>query len=235
MKFCIRVDDIGLSNREADTVPDKLPDTGCEIAKRFHAAMSGLPYVAAVVPAALDEEGGNWIRSRPPGMTVALHGWDHSTRAGVADEFHGMSVKEMRERIDWGQKKIGPVRHYCPPFNGDEKGLYEACYHEGIRYIWGMPSRWPTPPQPWQVYRELLFIPAWRDLYGATGWKQGKDGVPPLLSTLPDYMKRDGVAVLTLHIGWQAAKNPDFSGVAAMADLIRGNVISPEDFVNLTR
>lgn len=235
MRFCIRSDDHGLTPREAAKVPDKLSDKGCEIAKRFHEAMQGVPYLAAVVPAALDEAGGAWIRSKPKGMTVALHGWDHSMRGDVKDEFHGYTVERMREEIARGQKVVGLTQHFVPPFNAVEDGLAEACYHEGIRYIWGAPSRWPTPPQPYQIYRDLVFVPSWNPMYGATRWEQGNQ---PRVLTMLRYGILDlpGLAVLTLHgPTWEAAKDPEFNGVKELVSIIRNHVVTPEEFLEEAR
>lgn len=234
MKLMIRVDDVAMSPREAAQVPDKLPDTGCEIVRRFHAAMGGLPYLAAVVPAMLDEAGGDWIRSRPPGMTVALHGWDHTRRGTVANEFHGLTVEEMRNKIADGYKIVGGCKWFVPPFNACEEGLFEACFHEGIRFVCGSPSKWPTPPQPWGVYREVTFVPAWAPLYGATAWSQG--GGPVLLKEIARYINEPGVAVLTLHgPTWEFAKDQDFVGVRALVKAVGANVISPEEFARIER
>ena len=235
MRFLLRVDDFGLSHREGERVPDKLPDVGCEIARRFHDAMSGLPYLAAVVPAALDEAGGAWIRSRPAGMTVALHGWDHSTRGTVHNEFHGLTMTEMRDKIAAGYKIVGGCKWFIPTFNACEEGLFEACWHESIRFVCGAPSYWPTPPQPWSVYRDVLFVPSWALTYGATGWQQGKNGPPPLLETVPMLLNLPGLAVLTLHVNWESAKDAEFKGVRALAEVLRGHVVTPEEFVRERR
>lgn len=228
MKFTVRVDDFAWTPQEAERVPMKKPDIGMRVARRFHEAMQGVPYIAGVIPSCVDEEGRAWLGSVTHEMTVALHGYTHRPVDGVMDEFHGMPMEEMRRLLDLGQKRIGHTKHFIAPFNSIERDLPEACWHEGIRYLWGAPSTWVTPPQPHTIFRDVLFIPSWLPLYGATAWSQG--GAPIMLRDIPAMLDLPGLAVLTLHITWEAAKDEAFVGVRALVKVIRDRVVSPEEF-----
>jgi hypothetical protein len=223
MKFGMRVDDLGWQSTG-------VVDPGLRLAQRFHAAMAGLPYLGGVIPAALDDAGVAWLVSKPTGLTIAIHGWDHGTVDGVRSEFRGKDLGMCRRLIDRGQKLMGgPYQHFIPPFNSLEPDLPEACYHEGIRYIWGAPSSWPTPPQPYPLER-VTFVPSWERTYAATLWRMGPDDIP-LLEMLPRIMDLPGKAVICLHATWEAAKSEDFKGVRWLVDLIGDRVISPDEYL----
>lgn len=239
MKFCIRVDDLGWTSESLSEPPLKRPDVGLRLAREFHAAMSGLPYLGAVIPTAADAGGREWLASAPAGLTVALHGLDHRRVDDVDCEYRGRSLDEVRERIALGREFLGSAEtvHLVPPFNGLEPVVAEACKHEGIRYVWGgaqpnvrQPSTWPTPPQP-HDWGRVTFVPSWAPLYGATLWRMGPDDVP-LMDVLPSMIEAPGRAVLTLHLPWENAKAPDFRGVRELVELIGPNVISVEEYLS---
>jgi hypothetical protein len=224
MQFVIRCDDFGF----LPSTP-KQSDVGLRLARRFHEALSGLPYLAGIIPAFVDSGGLTWLSSKPAGLTIALHGWDHSRVDGVDSEFRGKSLEECREMLYRGQKLLnGPHAHLIPPFNGMEPDLPEACYLEGIKYIWGAPSSWPTPPQPHGIGR-ITFVPSWKPLYAATLWQIGRDD-SPLNGILPSLLGQPGKAVITLHVTWEAAKCQNFEGVCWLVDLIGDRVISPDEY-----
>lgn len=234
----IRVDDIGWTATEAANPPMKQPDTGLRLAQRFHEAMQGRPYLAAIIPAAVDDEGLEWLRSHPQGLIPALHGWDHSVSNGVRNEFHGLSQNDMRVAIDRGRKRLDlDVVHFVPPFNGCEPELAEACVFEGVKYIWGgashkepAPSGWATqpPPYPWG---RVTFVPSWRRAYGATRWKMSDDDVP-LVSIADELVQMPGRVLVTMHIPWEMAKGgEDFSGVRELVELIGELVVTPEEWL----
>jgi len=232
MKFCIRVDDIGWTPTESSTPPIKEPDAGLELAQKFHEAMNGLPYLAGVIPGFMDEIGLNWLRSRPTGLTVALHGWNHALSGGDRDEFAYHNVGQIRHKLALGQALIGPTEHYIPPFNAVSDKLPAAAWNEGIRYIWGAQKAWPTPPSPYYLYK-CLFIPAWAPLYGASGWAQNCDS-QPLLTTVSNVLDTTGYAVISLHITWEAGKESGtFWSLRKLVNLIQDSVISPQDFVKV--
>lgn len=234
MQFVIRVDDLGwISNGD--------PDPGLQLAQQFHAAMGGIPYLAAVIPAFLDEAGLRWLASTPEGMTVAIHGWNHKRSQNVSSEFHGLDQDSCRARIDRGRRllrdeaKIEPD-HLVLPYNAMEPPIPEACYHEKIGYIWGggdhcaiTPSPWPTPPQPYPLGR-VGFVPSWALLYGATRWQMGADdrAIETVLHKLIDW---PGKSVLTLHITWEASRGKKFEGVRWLVEQIRDRAITPEEYL----
>lgn len=227
----IRVDDFGWTSQETETPPIKQTDVDLEIAQRFHEAMSGVPYLAGVIPACVTPRGMDWLR-KVDGLAVALHGWDHgSTRPQERDEFSQMSAQEIRTAIDRGQKLIGPTQFFIPPYNAMPANLAEAAWHEGIRYIFGRESEWPAPPQPHQIGR-VWFCPAWAPLYGASRWQQGAaqhaDG---LVGWLKSWGWRHAPAVLTLHITWEHARDPEFNGVRELAKLLDGHAVTAAEFV----
>lgn len=213
-------------------------DEGLSIAQSFHAAMSELPYLAAVIPSSIDAAGAEWLQSKPEGMTVGMHGYSH--RPAVTDgrsEFAGMSEKRIRDRIAAGNQKLGGIaEHFILPWNAYEADFAEAAYHEGVRYIWGAedhgtssPSTWPTPPQPYSLGR-ITFVPAWLLTYGVTIGKMSREDIP-LCGTLPVLIDRKGKAVITLHITWEYSKSATFDGVKWLVDTIGDRVISADEFL----
>jgi hypothetical protein len=234
MKIAIRCDDIGWTDKAAEPMPMKQRDVGFELAQRFHAAMGGVPYLGAIIPSMADGEAVEWLQSKPAGLVPALHGWDHRMREGERSEFAGLSVVAMRDLLDNGRAVIGRTRHLVPPFNAMAPGLAEACFHEGVKYVWGGPVEWPTPPSPLELEQGTLLIPAWARIYGATNWPQGT--CRPLLETCePSFLDLPGLAVLTLHITWEAARDPDFRGIARLAGRIGPWTISPDEFAEACR
>jgi hypothetical protein len=218
----------------------KAPDHGLELARRFHAAMQGIPYLGAIIPACVDADGVAWLQSRPDGLTAALHGWDHYPPGGVRSEFHNCNLDGARALLERGRHHLGlgDLAHFVPPFNAVEEVLPEACYLEGLHYIWGggshgvaQPSDWATQPPPYPLGR-VTFVPSWAPTYGATRWRMSAEGPPPLLETLPALLEREGCAVVTLHICWEAAHDAErFDGVRRLVDLIGAHVISPAQYV----
>ena len=232
MKFCIRVDDFGWTSSGTK-------DPGLEMAQKYHAAMQGLPYLAAVIPSCVDGKGLAWLRSCPDALTVAMHGFNHELSGSkVASEFHDSNRAECRLRIALGKRALQnvPVAHMVLPFNAYEPDLAEACYLEGLHFIWGgsshcerEPSRWPVPPPPYPLGR-VTFVPSWEPTYAATLWRM-KPTDRPLEETLPALLDQPGKAIITLHITWEAAKCEDFKGVRWLVDLIRDRIISSEEYL----
>jgi hypothetical protein len=226
MNYCIRVDDIGWTT-------EKLPDKGLGLAQRFHAAMQGLPYLGGIIPACLDAEGLAWLASKPIGLTIAQHGYDHRKVDGVASEFRGLNLTGCRERINRGWRLFRDNRtsteHMIPPFNAIEPDFPQACALEGIKCIWGEPSTWPTPPQPYSI-GPIMFVPSWMPLYAATMWRMAAE-TAPLTETLPQTLSMPGRAVITLHITWEASKSESFNGMRWLVDQIKDRVISPNEFL----
>lgn len=229
MKFAIRVDDVAWTADEIEPPPCKAPDVGLTHAQRFHAAMQGQPYLAGIIPTCLDAEGHAWLRSQPPGLTPAIHGWTHRRVEGVDSEYRDLTLWQMRERLEAAKHVIGPTQHTIPPFNAVEADFPQACYLENIQYIWGAPSTWPTPPQPYPA-GSILLVPSWMPTYAVTVGRMNGD-MKPLLETLPNLLKFPGQAVITLHIPWELGKDPTFDGVKRMVDLLGDRILSPEEYV----
>lgn len=238
----IRLDDVGWSATPIDPPPMKAPDVGLDLAQRFHRAMNGAPYLAGLIPATIrhDNAAQAWLASKPQGMTLALHGYSHEPVGTVRNEFHGMSVAQCRERLAMGRELLRihcgtVVEHLIPPFNGLSEEMGEACALEGIKYVWGganhndpAPSEWgyPPPPYPWG---RVTFVPSWRLLYGATRWRMSPRDMP-LLDYLREHRSKLGRCVITLHITWEAAKDPDFDGVRELVDLIGPHIACPAEY-----
>lgn len=231
MKFAIRVDDFGWK----PTKEGKERDLGLQEARRFHECFAGFPYLGAVIPADADEEGRAWIATKPAGLTVALHGWDHSTPGGARNEFEGFSIDAMREKLEAGQKRVGPTPHFVPPFNSISPGLAEACFHEGVRYIWGAPVRWDTPPSPIELDKGVRFLPSWDRFYAATRWQQGDQA--PLLAQLSGnwWKSAPGLACITLHITWELARDHQLRGVRELVSLVAEHLVTPYHFAEACR
>lgn len=224
----VRCDDLGWTPEEAATPPIKLPDRGLELAQRFHDAMQGVPYLAGIIGACVDEDGAAWLASKPEGLVHAVHGWDHgASRPDVRDEFADLGASEIRERISLARNIIGETAHLIPPYNAVASNLPEAAWHEGIRYIWGQESEWPTPPQPYEHGR-VWMIPAWAPLYGGSTFRQGTSAA--ILDTLA-MIDVPAPAVLTVHLPWEAARHEDFRGVRRLIGDIAKHVVHPDEFV----
>jgi peptidoglycan/xylan/chitin deacetylase (PgdA/CDA1 family) len=244
MRFLTRVDDIGFSGDAADDFPLKKPDTGLRLARAFHDAMNGVPYLGALIPASVvnDVEAKQWLSSKPDGLTVALHGWDHTTSGGVRHEFHCLTPDQQRARVAAGQALLldctgSKTRHYVPPFNAVTCETLDILHAEEIDYVWGganhddvSPSRWDTPPPPYPA-RGTTFIPSWYPLYGATCKRMGEGTVAPLLETIPGMLETPGFAVIVVHIPWEVTSAPLFKGVEALAAMIAPYALSPEGFI----
>lgn len=222
MKFVIRVDDIGWSPKAVDKIDREL-----RLARRFHEAMRGAPYVAAVIPSMLDAAGLAWLQSAPAGMTIALHGLDHAPV-----EFRGLTGEQMRQRIQLSQERMAgiTIADMVLPFNQYESGLECACRLQGIERLWGGghhqhtdPSRWPTPPAPYPV-GPILFMPSWKPAYAATLWRMS-DECPALCDTLPQLLQSPGKCILTLHITWESGLCDHFEGVRHLIKTIGDEII----------
>jgi hypothetical protein len=228
MKFLIRVDDIGMTPEESPMPPGKNRDHGLELAKKFNDAMQGVPWLAAVVPAMLDEDGVAWLK-QAKGVDVALHGWDHCEADGCRNEFENLSIDSCRWKISNGQLRVGPTPYFVPPWNAYTPNFIEAAWHEGIRHIFAAPVQWETPPSPVELARGVKLWPAWSSLYGSLAWTQG---CKPILNTLPDLLGKKGKAVLTLHITWISARDPEFVSVRTFARMIAQHAISAQEFTS---
>jgi hypothetical protein len=233
LKFLLRVDDIGWTSEESDRPPCKKQDVGLEIAKRFHDALDGIPYLAGVIPAYVDVNGIEWIESEPKGMTVALHGFGHGEPTpGDRHEFEGKSEDFVRTRIAEGRRIVGPTQYYIPPFNSLNPAHVGALWHEGIRYVFGRELDWPTPPSPYELDHGVKFIPSWSRLYGAIGWQQGaaKRRLLDEIQDIHEFGREAGVAVMTLHLPWESARDPEFKHTKSLKKF-RDMFITPDQFV----
>jgi hypothetical protein len=231
VKFLIRVDDIGMTPEETSMPPGKKWDHGLKLAQKFDAAMQGVPWMAACVPAMIDEDGIAWLQQSPH-ISVALHGWDHCEEGGCRNEFEGLSVDDCRLKICKGQSRIGPAPFFVPPWNAYTPNFVEGAWHEGVRHIFGAPVEWATPPSPVELERGVKFWPAWNCLYGSLAWQQSPEGCGPIMKMLPSLLGETGRAVITLHITWLAARDPEFVHVREFSKLIDGSAMSASEFVS---
>lgn len=232
MILAIRVDDFGWTTTPTPTPPIKEPDVGFQLAQRFHEAMSGLPYLAAIIPANLDEAAQSWLDSKPAGLTPAVHGWDHGAeRPSSRDEFEGRTIPFIRDQLDRGRRLLGDTRHYVPPYNALSGRVIDACFHEGLHVIWGGPIDRHTPPEPCTAGGVTL-IPAWLPLYGATCGNFSSNNTT-LLDVLPRMLATPGHAVLCLHLTWEFSHDQSLDGLRRLCDLLRADdsVVSPDAFV----
>lgn len=232
MIFAIRVDDYGFTATETAHPPRKTRDVGLACARRFHAAMGGLPYLAGIIAAEVDADGGAWLASKPEGLTTAIHGFHHSYNEtpGVS-EFAGKTIAQTRDIIEHCRRIIGPTPHLIAPFNKTPRSLLDACGFEKVPWVWAEPSSWPTPPSPHYEENGVWYIPAWARLYGAAGWAQGAS-TRALVDEARALRGVEGVAVLTLHLPWELARDPEFDAVKRLADAVADSVVSPDEFVS---
>jgi hypothetical protein len=223
VKLCLRVDDLGL-------LPDKRPDVALELARRFHEAMRGFPYLAGIVPGWLNHEARLWLRSRPAGMTPAVHGWKHLPSAnGVESEFHDFEYWHCRRLVREAKLIIGePVIDFIPPWNALPELLAMACCDEGLERVWGSPLQELAPPAMTEYGWR---IPAWFPGYCATAYRIS-DSRPSLIDVL-GMVQDDQVLPVTLHITWEASFSPTFDGVRRFIDQFGLCLISPDEFMRL--
>lgn len=234
MKFVLRVDDIGWTCEPESEKPLKKPDRGLVLAKRFHAAFKGLPWIAGVIPESLDEIGKAWLRSVPEAMTVAMHGVTHRRVDNVDSEFRGLSVAQCENFLVAGQALLGmKPRHFIPPFNVADPELIPALERTGFTTIWGQYEMTPKPPRS---HGKLTYVPSFFPLYSATLAGMGV-GQGPILNNLPKYLDEPGYAVITLHITWELAKcdHSDFEGIRELVRHVEGRVITPERYLEEAR
>lgn len=231
MKFVIRVDDIGWTDRPLPERPLKEPDRELLIARKFHDAMGGLPYLAGVIPSTLDDAGRYWLSSRPAGMTIAMHGVYHTRVDGVSSEFRGLNFSECGDRLINGVLKLGmATRHFIPPFNAMEPELEVALRDEEFSVVWGQYTELPLCPVKTPFF---TFVPSFLPLYGATKWRM-KEGDVILLDEIKDFVDKDGAAVITLHLPWELARGGDgFGGVRELVDRVKDLVVSPEQYLEM--
>jgi len=235
MKFCVRIDDIGFR-------PHYELDAELCLARRLHEIFGGRPYLAAVIPGILDDVGGDWIRSRPESMTPALHGWMHAKGiSGEDNEFENLAEIQCLSLIDQGLRIINgtpagieisrPVIDFVPPFNAVTPELLNACSKKGLMRIWGQPYASPQPflpeRKPWGIY-----VPSWLPTYGLTLWRSS-DIRRALLEALRENLNADGVAVIVLHLTWEASFSPELRGIRALVDEFGDRLISPDQYINL--
>ena len=220
MRIAIRLDDIGLQ-------PFAGTDAGLQLARACHDAMQGSPYLGAVIPASLDDEGRGWLKSRPQGMTVAMHGVTHKMVAErIESEFAGRERRECATMIELGMLMLGvPVDHFVAPYNHYGANLDEALADNGIRYHWTGPTI-ENDPSPVVHMGRYVAVPAWKPLYGALLWPPGPGR--PLCESIPMIMERPGMAVLTLHATWEASQGKEFKGIRWLIERYADRIISPE-------
>lgn len=227
MRFCVRVDDLGWT-------PKKELDRGLALARALHEAMGGRPYLGAVIPGILEPAELRWLHSRPAGLTVAVHGWNHSRgRSGGECEFDGMDYRTCRQLLRHGVELLGRgLQHFVPPFNGLTQALAAACFDEGLDRIWGAPERGADIPAPVRG-QYGWFLPSWLPLYGATMWSMAADRIP-VLDTLERLALADtpAVAIVTLHLVWEAAFSPDFTGVRELSRRFGELIITPDEYLD---
>lgn len=226
MRFVVRIDDIGWK-------PEHKIDQGLELAQQLHIRMNGAPYVAAIIPTALDPAGLQWLKSKPAGLTVAVHGLDHSEV-----EFRNLDQAQMHARIAEAKQQLCEVdcRDLVLPFNQYESGLSSVCTDLGIDRIWGGgnhiktdPSIGDTPPTPYPL-EKCIFIPSWKPTYAATLWRI-RDDILGLNNTLPWLSLFPGKAVIVLHITWEASYSSTLAGIRWLAESIGDKIISAEEYL----
>jgi len=229
MKFAIRVDDVGWTDKALPQRPLKERDRELLVARKFHSAMGGLPYLAGVIPSALDDAGRFWLASRPDGMRIAMHGVYHTRVDGVSSEFRGLDVLQCEDLLLTGVMQLGiATKYFIPPFNAMEPALSLALKEVGFSFVWGHYEDDPMLPSKTP---DWIFVPSWLPLYSATKWRM-KDGDAPILDVIKDFLDKDGAAVITLHLPWELSRGGDsFGGVRELVELIRDHVVSPDVYV----
>ncbi len=229
MKFAIRVDDVGWTAEPAGTPPEKKPDVGLRLASRFHAALGGLPWLAGVIPSCLDAVGAAWLRENSDLVTPAIHGWNHQMSYGERSEFYGLSKQQCLTILKQSVERVGPTEHFIPPFNATTAEMLWACSVFGLKFLLGSITDSPYPVMH-RRDEKMAFIPAWKVTYNATRRRMA-EGIGSLIEEVPRILEQPGMAVITLHVPWEAADGDGFFGVRELAGIIRHNVVSPNEYV----
>lgn len=230
MKFVLRVDDIGWTSEPAEVRPIKKADPELALSKRFHACFKGLPWIAGVIPAALDDVGRAWLQTRPEGMTIAMHGVTHRRAEGFDSEFRSMSTSTCEALLGQGLGQLGmKTRHFIPPFNVVDVDLVPALAKTGFSVVWGQYEQAPKPPRR---MGSLLFVPSFFGLYSSTLQTMGKDQ-GPILNNIGKYLDAPGYAVITLHLPWEHSKcdHANFEGIRELVRIVEKHVIAPEKYL----
>jgi hypothetical protein len=224
VKLVLRVDDVGWN-------PDKSADRGLRFAQKFHEAMNGIPFLAAVIPACLDDDGRSWLRSGPAGVTVAMHGYKHlPAREGEPSEFYTLTYRQCLQAIREAKKELSiKTRHFVAPWNHYTDELHDALAIEGFDSRWTGPENGGNPPGLYGG--SFINIPCWRTLSGAFRWKMGPED-QALLDVIPGVSDRPGKAVACLHITWEGCKGEDFRGVREFVQKFSECVITPDEYLN---
>jgi hypothetical protein len=225
MNFCIRIDDIGLR-------PHSGKDAGLLLARKMHEVMSGVPYLAGVIPGILDASGAKWIRSQPEGMTIALHGWDHSVGCnGSQNEFEELGFSTCCSMLSRGLRIIEgakPIVDFIPPFNAVTDELLLACRRSGLRNVWGQPY---ASSHPYRPERKLwgIYMPSWTPLYGMTLWNVPDRG--PVIDKLRAMKTSREIAIVVLHLTWEASFSDELKGLKALVTELRPQIVSPHKYI----
>lgn len=227
MKVVVRVDDVGWKPPEGE---DR-QDNGLDLFHKFHAAMSGVPFLAAVIPACLDDAGRQWLESKPAGLTVGMHGVDHQREGGNCGEFSWLQKEQVVDRVKLGLSLMpAGVEHFVAPWNDYGEHLHDVLALAGVKYHWTEPEYSENPS--WiERKQDYSIIPAWAPLYGCIAWPSGP-GQSPMLERIPEIMKREGRAVLTLHITWEASRGGEFTGVQWLVANYRHLILTPEEYLS---
>jgi hypothetical protein len=225
MDICLRVDDIGLKPHNYEEV-----DEGLEIARRFHEAMSGAPYIAGIIPTRVDRDGLSWLRSKPTGMTQAIHGYRHAMgMKGEESEFEGMGPGLCIWTLERALKILTMASDFIPPRNALTDILIDACFRQGMIRIWGAPEMGSDPPKP-KALEHGHVIGSWYPLYGYLDCYV-PDGRAPISATLDAIADRPGAAVAVLHITWEASACPSLDSVRRFVDRHGASLITPEAYL----
>ena len=220
MKFVILTHDVGWTSTAIQPEPLKAPDVGLELAKRFNDAMQGEPWLAAVIPTCLDDEGRKWIAEQY-NIRCALHGVTHQR-----GEFDDDTRETMKEKLVKAMIDFPFTNHFVPPFNKVKAKMLKVLPEIGLENLWsGNSMEDPVLDEE----TGLLVIPCHPALYSTTKWIMDPKMIP-LVKTLPKLKDEPGAGVITLHLPWEHAHDPTFSAVAEMVQFIKDDIISPDAY-----
>ncbi len=193
--------------------------------------MQGRPYLAAAIPGELDDEGREWLKSGPAGLSIAMHGLRHfPARLGVESEFAGLSHGQCLDMIWEAKELLGlETSHFVAPWNHYTQNLVDALLEEDIDIHWTGAQYGTVPPDPIRTVARCI-VPAWATLYGSLLWPSGAN-MKALSHAMPEVMERPGCAVLTLHITWESRDGMDFSGIRWLIEHYGDRIISPEQYL----
>lgn len=220
MKFILRIDDVG---RQPGDTPEQGTDSSLDYFLRWRKALglAGLPCYYGVVPTWINLLGREVLLDRLEGKErTAIHGWDHVHNSTIDVARMNLAMREIRGGHRSGHR-TNLTKAYIPPYNWYSATTMKDWKEAGGEYFFGgfdehYPGVGPFP----SIQHDLLYLPAYRPLYGHA------HEVLAGLSKLPEVSYRYPL-VITLHVPWDPEN--DWPILAIVVNKIKDSLITLEE------